>query len=191
MVGRNCPDRSSESSKKGSILMSEEQKKCDIEAPGHNLPAKLRLGKLRRIKISKTRLELDGDRFLLHRSCQPIRVRCGNRPLFNLNSDPFWTDSHKSDWECFCFERYVIHNPEELIAAMDESGWSNFQEVKSKNLKGLILYFESAKKYFWLQESYFDFGGAQVCTGGKNKLSNQTRLPTFPGDPEKLSELQN
>ena len=171
--------------------MSEEQKKCDIEALGHNLPAKLRLGKLRRIRNSKTRLELDGDDFRLHRSCTPIRVRCGNRPLFELDSGNSWLDNHKSDWECFCFERYVIHDPEELIAALDESGWSNFQEVKSRNLKGLILYFESSKKYFWLQESCFDFGGAQVCTGGRNKLSNQTRLPTIPGDPDKFSELQN
>ena len=191
MVGRKCPDRSSESLKKGALPMSEDQMKCAIEAPGHNLPAKLRLGKLRRIKQAKNHLELVDDYFLLHRSCHPIRVRCGNRPLFNLNSDPFWTDSHKSDWECFCFERYVIHDPEEPIAALDESGWSNFQEVKSRNLKGLILYFESSKKYFWLQESYFYLWGEQVCSGGTNTLPMQTSLPTIPGDLENLSELHN
>ena len=171
--------------------MSEQQKKCEIEAPGHNLPAKLRLGKLRRIKNSKTRLELDGDFFRLHRSCTPIRVRCGNRPLFDVKSGNFRPDGHKSDWECFCFKSYVIHNPEDLIAALDESGWSNFQEVKSKNLKGVILYFESAKKYFWLHESYFDFWGAQVCSGGTNKLPNQNSLPTLLSYPEDFSELQN
>ncbi len=185
------PRRSSESLKKGALLMSKDQTKCEIEAPGHNLPAKLRLGKLRRIRNSKAHLELVDDYFLLHRSCRPIRVRCGNRPLFNLNSDSFWPDNHKSDWECFCVERYVIHNPEELIAVLDESAWSNFQEVKSKNLKGLILYFESAKKYFWLQKSIYDFWGAQACSEGTNKLSNQTSLPTLPSYPEELSELQN
>jgi hypothetical protein len=171
--------------------MSEEQKNCEIEEPGHNLPAKLRLGKLRRIKSSEARLELDGDYFVLHRSCRPIRVRCGNRLLFNVNSDTFWPDNHKSDWECFCFERYVIHDPEALIATLNASGWGNFQEVKSKNLKGLILYFESAKKYFWLQESNYDFWGIKVCSGGTKKLFNQTSLSTSPSNPEKYSELQN
>ncbi len=172
--------------------MSEKQKKCDIEAPGHNLPAKLRLGKLRRIKNSKTRLELDGDHFRLHRSCRPIRVGCGNPWFINVDSETFWPVNHKSDRECFCFSIYVTHDPEDLIATLNESGWSNFQEVKSRNLKGLILYFESSKKYFWLREYYdFDFGGVQVCSGDTKIPSNQTSLPTSPSNSEEFSELQN
>jgi hypothetical protein len=172
--------------------MSEEAQKCEIVGPGHNFPAKLRLGRLRRIKNPEARLELDRGDFRLHKSCRPIRIRCGNRPLFNLDSDSFWLVDNKPDWECFCFERYVLHDPEALIATLDEHGWSNFQEVKSSNLKGLIIYFESAKKYFWLRESKFDFLGSQDCYDGANQLTNQTKSQNFLGDwPKEFSSSQN
>jgi hypothetical protein len=181
-MGQSCPDRSSESLKKGALLVSEEAQKCEIVAPGHNLPAKLRLGKLRRIKNPEARLELDRGDFRLHKSCQSFRIRCGNRPLFNLDSDPFWLVDNTPDWECFCIERYQTHDPEALIATLNECGWSNFQEVRSKNLKGLILYFESAKKYFWLQ-SRFDFWRSNVCSEGTSQLTDQT--------PQEFSRHQN
>jgi hypothetical protein len=154
--------------------MSEEAQKCEIVAPGHNLPAKLRLGKLRRIKNPEARLELDRGDFRLHKSCQSFRIRCGNRPLFDLNSDSVWLVDNEPDWECFCIERFQTHDPEVLIATLNECGWSNFQAVRSKNLKGLILYFESAKKYFWLQ-SNFDFWRFNACSDGTSQLSHQAQ----------------
>jgi len=162
-MGQQCPDRSSESLKEGALLMSEKHNQCAIEAPGHNLPAKIRLGKLRRVKNSNLRLELEGDCFRLHRSCKHYRIGCGNRPLFISSSDSLWISQRKSDWECFCVERYTLHNPAELISILKESGWTNFKEVKTKNLKGLVLYFESAKKYFWLKEVHYEFGSEDSC----------------------------
>jgi hypothetical protein len=63
-MGRKCPDRSSESLKKGALLMSKQNSTdCVLVGPGHNLPSTIELANLKHVPFTETITYLDHDVF--------------------------------------------------------------------------------------------------------------------------------
>jgi len=144
--------------------MSEELNECILEVPGHNIPRKIRLGKLKRIKRLGAYLEPRGRFFTLHDRCvQP--PGCGysraQRELFLFTLEH--SGSYPKLWEdketlpssrCLGCRSYFTHDYEGLLAALETRNSGGLIVVQTRNLKGLIVYLPNAKRYFWLEDNW-------------------------------------
>ena len=175
MVGRKCPDRSSESLKKGALLMTspfipEWKEPCALELPGHNLPAKLHPGKMRRTKLSGAWLENRGGTFLLHRFCMPL-PGCGYSYFQSLVSSGFRVPEAQRRF-CMWRDEYATHYPDELARALEGSKKVELYEVQTKNLGGFLIYIPNVKRYFWLESALVFFWPNRECQKALKEENN-------------------
>ena len=132
--------------------MSEEIKKCVLVAPGHNFPAKLHLGRLRKNKLPGSYIEPRGNDFILHTRC--IRIpSCGQSLIFEQLSYPWLFQPSSKRRECMFCEEYFTHDSASLTEALKASGYQEIHEVQTRKLGGLMIYIPQVKKYFWLEQS--------------------------------------
>ena len=145
--------------------------RCELVAPGHNLPAKLRLGKLRRITLTGAYLEKRGEAFLLHRFCLRL-PGCGSGYLQSLLSSAD-TESQVRPRFCLCREEYATHDAQRLGKAVESSDGVELFEVKTKKLGGLLIYVPQTEQYFWLEKSHLFFWRNDKCQKMTRVLSNE------------------
>jgi hypothetical protein len=132
--------------------MSEEMKKCVLVGPGHNFPAKLRLGRLRKYKLSGSYIEPRGNDFILHTRC--IRIpSCGQSLIFEQLSNPGLFQPSSKPRDCRFCQSYFTHDSALLENALEASGHREFYEVQTRKLDGIMIYIPQVKKYFWLAQS--------------------------------------
>jgi len=156
--------------------MSEEMKKCVLVAPGHNFPAKLRLGRLRKNKLPGSYIEPRGNDFILHTRC--IRIpSCGQSLIFEQLSNPGLIQPSSKRRECMFCEEYFTHDSASLTEALKASGYQEIHEVQTRKLGGLMIYIPQVKKYFWLEQSPSWFN--TDCSYSSKPEQNKTKYQLF------------
>ena len=155
-------------------------RRCELVAPGHNLPAKLRLGKLRRITLSGASLEQRGEAFLLHRFC--LRVPgCSSSYLQSMLLSNV-AASKVSPRFCLCREEYATHEAESLARAIESYDEVELFEVKTKKLGGLLIYIPQVERYFWLEQSHLFFWRNGECQENTRSVSNKQSAASWYTD---------
>jgi hypothetical protein len=154
--------------------------RCELVAPGHNLPAKLRLGKLRRISLSGAHLEKRGEAFLLHRFCLRL-PGCGSSYLQSLLFSTA-TETRVRPRFCLCREEFATHDAESLARAIESRDGVELFEVKTKKLGGLLIYVPQTEQYFWLEKSHLFFWRNDKCQKMTRALSNEQTASSWYTD---------
>ena len=167
MVGRKCPDRSSESLKNGALLMSKQNNvNCVLVGPGHNLPSTLELPNLKQMPFTETITYLDHDVFRIG-SCL-----CGGPEASNVNelylgpgnllksgygfrihdedetpSEPFL---HKGI-STGCQELFAVHESETLRNIVEAANQASLVEILLDYPQTRVLMDPSTGQTFWLK----------------------------------------
>ena len=149
---------------------SEWEEPCALEAPGHNLPAKLHPGKLRRTKLPGAWLENRGSNFLLHEFCLPL-PGCGNSNFQSLFLSGYRVPEAQRRF-CMCSGEYATHYREELASAITGPERVEVYEVQTKNLGGRLIYIPKIKRYFWLERSFLFFWPHEDCQTKTKEVKN-------------------
>ena len=151
--------------------------RCELVAPGHNLPSNIRLGKLPRTKLAGAWLQSRGNSFILHRACHPT-PECGYSYLQSLFAGAAPKPAASSRY-CLCKEEYTTHNPDLLGNYLEESGGREIFQVQTEQLGGLIIYVPKLRKYFWLQRSRLEV--SQTRCSESMKMVNNGPFPVMWG----------
>jgi hypothetical protein len=167
-VGRKCPDRSSESLKKGVLLMSKENStECVLVGPGHNLPSGIELASLNQVPFTESITYLDLDVFRIgtcscgypeetrdsedwsrFSSVMPRRgwgFRISNED--ETPSDPF---PHK-DKTAGCQELFTVHDSSTLRQLVESSEEVSFAEILLGYPHTRVLLDLETGQTFWLK----------------------------------------
>jgi hypothetical protein len=150
---------------------------CKLVAPGHNLPTNLRLAKLPRIKLAGAWLESRGNAFVLHRACLPPQI-CGHSYFQSVQS-ALSNQPSVGPRFCVCLEQYTTHYPNSLSNYLKTNGSSDFFQVKSKQLGGLLIYTPDSNAYFWLQKAR-PFENPDFRCSESLKWVNEGTFPRMP-----------
>jgi hypothetical protein len=168
-MGQQCPDRSSESLKKGALLMSEEiNTKCVLVSPGHNLPSGIRLANAEEIPFSEQITYLDHGVFRIGTcSCgwpesmdsQPspldsILARQGKSGFGwrnnNEEEEPYDHFPHKQK-HTGCQSIFTVHNFKKLKALLESYSDFLLNEVLLGYPHTRVLREVSTGETFWLK----------------------------------------
>jgi len=163
-MGQQCPDRSSESLKKGALRMSElKDTHCVLTGPGHNLPLDLELGTfdattfMDSIRYEGEGVFRIGDNCSCHSGC--------NRPpkdpqdfLGDLDFVPFSVREGATGEVLYpykntrlgCEALFTVHNPDRLHALISEPN-DSILEIALGFKHSRLLSFPETGEYFWLK----------------------------------------
>jgi hypothetical protein len=135
-MGQSCPDRSSESLKKGALLMSEAINNCVLVAPGHNLPAEINPKKAKPLDVQRVRSLASGVLELGYCEC-PKEMR--------FMPDSPWSSSERCP-------HLVITHCEELLDAVRDG---RVKSLVTKDLEygsGVLVWSVELRAHFWLRK---------------------------------------
>jgi hypothetical protein len=136
MVGRKCPDRSSESLKKGAFLMSEDMKKCVLVAPGHNLPAEFNPKKAEALDVQRVRLLAAGVLELGYCECEKEMRFMPKSPWSNIMRCP----------------HLVLTHSEELLNAVRDGRVKSLVIKEMQYAFGVLVWSVELRTHFWLKK---------------------------------------
>jgi len=135
-MGQSCPDRSSESLKKGALLMSKEKKNCVLVSPGHNLPAEFNAGKSETQDVQEVRLLTSEVLELGYCECPKEWRFMPNSPWAKTNRCP----------------HLVLTHSEDLLDAVRVGKVKSLVVKKMEYASGVLVWSVELRAHFWLRK---------------------------------------
>jgi hypothetical protein len=167
-MGQLCPDRSSESLKKGALLMSKQNStECVLVGPGHNLPSTIELANLQQEPFTETITYLDHGVFRIGTcSCgrpdetwseEEIYLAPGYKlksgydlRIQNEAETPSVSFLHKGI-HTGCQELFAVHESSALMSIVEASTWASLVEILLDYPQTRVLMDTSTGQTFWLK----------------------------------------